>query len=207
MLYDIVRPDIRGYLRRGKQQLGRGRLQQNPNSNLSSEYYDINKPAEISDYIQKRFLPVFRWYKNRTSANARRFRFWRISIIILALFIVIFDILALGYYAGKTSSATAIASSIAAVLILGSTAFVQLTRTQENWILFSTISQRLEREYQLFMLKAGVYTPSTPSASTNEADDDKAKSRLFVENIESIISSHSSESSFQNPSAANQIPD
>jgi hypothetical protein len=74
----------------------------------------------------------------------------------LTLFIVIFDISALDYYAGKTSSATAIASSIAAVLILGSTAFVQLTRTQENWILFSTASQRLEREYQLFMLKAGV---------------------------------------------------
>ena len=57
------------------------------------------------------------------------------------------------------------------------------------------------------MLKAGVNTPSTPSASTNVAEDDKAKSRLFVENIESIISSHSSESRFQNPSAANQIPD
>jgi Protein of unknown function (DUF4231) len=207
MQYDNMRSDISGYLRKWKQQLGRGRLQQNPNPNLSSENYDINKPAEISDYIQKRFLPVFRWYKNRTSANARRFRFWRISIIILTLFIVIFDISALGYYAGKSSSATAIASSIAAVLILGSTAFVQLTRTQENWILFSTASQRLEREYQLFMLKAGVYSPSTRPASTSVDEDDQAKSRLFVENIENIISSHTSESRFQNPSAANQIPD
>ncbi|PWU81422.1 MAG: hypothetical protein DLM72_07045 [Candidatus Nitrosopolaris wilkensis] len=202
-----MRPDIRGYLRKWKQQLGRGRLQQNPNPNLSSENYDINKPAEISDYIQKRYLPVFHWFKHRASANARRFRLWRITIIILTLFIVIFDVLALGYYAGRSSSATAIASSIAAVLILGSTAFIQLSRAQENSILFSTASQRLEREYQLFMLKAGVYTPSTPSASTNEAEDDKAKSKLFVENIENIISSHTSESRFQYPSAVNQIPD
>lgn len=202
-----MRPDIRGYLHRWKQQLGRGRLQQNPNPNLSSENYDINKPSEISDYIQKRFLPILRWYKNRTSVNARRFRFWRISIIILTLFIVIFDISALGYYAGRNSAASAVASSIAAVLILGSTAFVQLTRTQENWILFSTASQRLEREYQLFMLKAGIYSPSTPPVSTSVDEDNQAKSRLFVENIENIISNHTSESRFQNPSTANQIPD
>jgi len=73
--------------------------------------------------------------------------------------------------------------------------------------LFSTASQRLEKEYQLFMLKAGVYSPSTPSASTNVAEDDRAKSRLFVENIENIISSHTSESRFQYPSVASQIPD
>lgn len=107
-----MRPDIRGYLHRWKQQVGRGGLQQNPNPNLSSENYDINKPSEISDYIQKRFLPILRWYKNRTSVNARRFRFWRISIIILTLFIVIFDISALGYYAGRNSAASAVASSI-----------------------------------------------------------------------------------------------
>jgi len=207
MLNDIMRPDIRGYLRKWKQQLGRGRLQQNLDPNFSSEIYEINKPVEISDYIQKRFLPVFHWFKNRTGANARRLQSWRISVIILTLFIVIFDISALGYYDGRSSSATAIASSVAAVLILASTAFVQLTRTQENWLLFSTASQRLEKEYQLFMLKAGVYSPSTPSASTNVAEDDRAKSRLFVENIENIISSHTSESRFQYPSVASQIPD
>jgi hypothetical protein len=34
----------------------------------------------------------------------------------------------------------------------------------------------------------GHYSPSTPSASTNGAQDDKAKSKLFAENIESIRS-------------------
>ena len=90
--------------------------------------------------------------------------------------------------------------------MLGSTAFVQLTRTQENLLLFSTASQRLEREYQLFMLKAGVY-PSTQSTSSNVAEDDKSKSKLFVENIENIISSHTSESRLQFPATFNQAPD
>jgi hypothetical protein len=138
----------------------------------------------------------------------RRFTLWRISLIVLALIIVIFDVSVLGYYDGRpSSSATAIASSIAAVLMLGSTAFVQLTRTQENLLLFNTASQRLEREYQLFMLKAGVYSPSTPSASNNVAEDNKSKSKLFVENIENIISSHTSESRLQFPAAFNQAPD
>jgi hypothetical protein len=77
--------------------------------------------------------------------------------------------------------------------LLGSTAFVQLTRTQ-NLLLLSTASRRLEREYQLFMLEADVYSPSD---STNISEDHKAKNRLFVERIEDIISSHSSESGFQ----------
>ncbi|MGB6528053.1 MAG: DUF4231 domain-containing protein [Candidatus Nitrosopolaris sp.] len=177
--------------------------QQNLGSNFS-ENYDIDKPAEISDYIQKRFLPVFHWFKSRTRTTVRRLQLWRVSIIILTLFIVIFDVSVLGYYDGRLfSSATPIASSIAAVLVLGSTAFVQLTRTQENLLLFSTASRRLEREYQLFMLKADVYSPS---ASTNLGEDYKAKNKLFVERIEDIISNHSSEYGFQYPSAVNQIP-
>ncbi|MFZ0220080.1 MAG: DUF4231 domain-containing protein [Candidatus Nitrosopolaris sp.] len=150
---------------------------------------------------------VFHWFKSKTRSNVRRFTLWRISLIVLALIIVIFDVSVLGYYDGRpSSSATAIASSIAAVLMLGSTAFVQLTRTQENLLLFNTASQRLEREYQLFMLKAGVYSPSTPSASNNVAEDNKSKSKLFVENIENIISSHTSESRLQFLATFNQAP-
>ena len=120
-------------------------------------------------------------------------------MIILTLFIIIFDISSLGY-GSASSTAAVIASSIAAVLVLGSTAFVSLTRTQENWLLFSTASQRLEREYQLFMLKAGTYSPAADSTSTNEDENNKSRNKLFVENIENIISSHTTESRFQYPS-------
>ena len=192
-----MRLGIRRYLRKWSkgprqymsyQPQQQGQEQSQPQQNLGtnfSENYDIN---------MLRFQ----------TPGVRRLQLWRVSIIILTLFIVIFDVSVLGYYDSRPiSPATAIASSIAAVLVLGSTAFVQLTRTQENLLLFSTASRRLEREYQLFMLKAGVYSPS---ASTNIGEDYKAKNKLFVERIEDIISNHSPESGFQHPSAVNQIP-
>ncbi len=104
-------------------------------------------------------------------------------------------------------SAAAIASSIAAALLLASTASVQLTRTQENWLLFNTALQRLEREYQLFMLKAGLYSPSTPSASTNVGEDDKAKSKLFVESTENIFPARPQNLDSDIRTDVNQIPD
>jgi Protein of unknown function (DUF4231) len=62
----------------------------------------------------------------------------------------------------KSSSiiAMGIFSSIAAALILGFTAFLQLTKSQENWLLYSTISEKLEREYNLFKFKGGPYSLS-----------------------------------------------
>jgi Protein of unknown function (DUF4231) len=55
----------------------------------------------------------------------------------------------------KSSSiiAMGIVSSIAAALILGFTAFLQLAKSQENWLLYNTISEKLEREYNLFKFK------------------------------------------------------
>ena len=73
-------------------------------STAVESYYDVNKTPEISDYIQKRFLPRFHSYKTKTKINAQRFQLWRSSIIILTLFIVIFDVAALGYYAGSRFS-------------------------------------------------------------------------------------------------------
>jgi len=191
------------------QQQGQPQNKEEFNSTAVESYYYTNKTPEISDYIQKRFLPVFHSYKTKTKINAQRFQLWRSSIIILTLFIVIFDVAALGYYAGsRFFSFATIASSIAAALILGSTAFVQLTRSQENLLLFSTTSKRLEREYQLFMLKAGVYSSLDSSITTDSDADNKNKSKLFVENIENILSAHYSEPRFGGIANAtfNQMP-
>ena len=55
------------------------------------------------------------------------------------------------------------------------------------------------------MLKVGVYSSTTTSG--NEAENDKARGKLFVENIENIISSHTSDSRLQYPTTINQAPD
>lgn len=145
-------------------------------------YYDANKTPEISDYLEKRFIPTFQWYKKKTKVNTRQFYIWRFSTIILTLFIIIFDVVALGYTDRSAASAVGIgiASSVAAALILGFTTLLQLTKAHENWLLASRTFERLEREYHLFMLKAKPY-------SINVSDDKSKADKLFVENIENII--------------------
>jgi Protein of unknown function (DUF4231) len=158
-------------------------------ADITQYYYDVAKTPEISDYLEKRFIPMFQWYKNKTKLNMRQFFIWRVSTIILTLFIIIFDVIALGYANRSASSAVAgigIASSIAAALILGFTTLLQLTKAHENWLLYSRTFERLEREYHLFMLKASPY-------SINVSDDKNKTDKLFVENIENIILNQGSE--------------
>jgi hypothetical protein len=73
-----------------------------------------------------------------------------------------------------------IVSSIAAALILGFTAFLQSTKSQENWLLYSTISEKLEREHNLFKFKGGPYSLS----ANKEPNDINKINRYFVEIVE-----------------------
>ena len=111
----------------------------------------------------------------------RRFYIWRVSIILLTLFIIIFDVIALGYAdKSATTVGIGIASFIVAALILGFTTISQLTKDQENWLLFNRTSEKLEREYHLYMLRTNSY-------SINVSDDKNKADKLFIENVENII--------------------
>jgi Protein of unknown function (DUF4231) len=95
----------------------------------------------------------------------------------------------------KSSSiiAMGIVSSIAAALVLGFTAFLQLTKFQENWFLYSTISEKLEREYNLFKFKGDPYSLSANNEKEGESDDVNKINKLFVEVVENIISTRGSD--------------
>jgi uncharacterized protein DUF4231 len=95
----------------------------------------------------------------------------------------------------KSSSiiAMGIVSSIAGALILGFTAFLQLTKSQENWLLYSTISEKLEREYNLFKFKGGSYSLSANNEKEGESGDVNKINKLFVESVENIILTQGSE--------------
>ena len=60
---------------------------------LDYYHFDVTKPPEISDYIKNRFLPILRQYKNNARINTRRLRIWRVSIIVLTIFITIFNVI------------------------------------------------------------------------------------------------------------------
>jgi Protein of unknown function (DUF4231) len=165
----------------------------NSKNELDYYHFDATKPPEISDYIENRFLPIFRQYKNNARINTRRLRIWRVSIIVLTMFVIIFNVIAIASnsnnQSNKSSSiiAMGIVSSIAAALILGFTAFLQLTKSQENWLLYSTISEKLEREYNLFKFKGGPYFLSANKEKEEESGDVDKINKLFVEIVENII--------------------
>ena len=64
------------------------------------------------------------------------------------------------------------------VVIISSALF--LAKIHESRIHFTRVKQRLEREYQLFMLRAKHY-------ARREGISDSYSTQLFVENIESIL--------------------
>ncbi|MGA9845471.1 MAG: DUF4231 domain-containing protein [Nitrososphaeraceae archaeon] len=193
---------IKRYFQRSKQSRQVNSSLAPVNSKNELDYYyhfDVTKPPKISDYIENRFLPIFRQYKNNARINTRRLRIWRVSIIVLTVFMIIFNVIVISSNSNspgiKSSSiiAMGIVSSIAAALILGFTAFLQLTKSQENWFLYSTISEKLEREYNLFKFKGGPYSLSTNDEKEGESGDVNKINKLFVEIVENIILTQGSE--------------
>jgi anti-sigma-K factor RskA len=136
----------------------------------------------LTEYIERRFIPALHWYQNRARSNSMKFNIWKIVIISSALFIAILNALTLGLTNQSVNNPHVIlASAVAAILILTSFAYLQASKIHESRIHFTHVKQRLEREYQLFMLRAKHY-------AKREGFNDSYSSQLFVENIESILS-------------------
>lgn len=135
----------------------------------------------LSEYIERRFIPTLYWYQNKASSNSMKFNIWKIVIISTALFLAILNALALGLTnQSVNNSLVTLASAVAAIVILTSFAYLQASKIHETRIHFTRVRQRLEREYQLFMLRAKHY-------ARREGISDSYSSQLFVENVESIL--------------------
>ena len=135
----------------------------------------------LSEYIERRFIPTLYWYQSKARSNSMKLNIWKIVIISSALFIAILNALALGISNPNVNNPlVTLASVVAAIVILTSFAYLQASKIHENRIYFTRVNQRLEREYQLFMLRAKHY-------ARREGISDSYSTQLFVENVESII--------------------
>jgi anti-sigma-K factor RskA len=141
----------------------------------------ISLSPTLSEYIERRFIPTLYWYQNRAKSNSMKFNIWKIVIISSALFVAILNALALGLTNQNVNNPlVTLASAVAAIVILTSFAYLQASKIHESRIHSTRVRQRLEREYQLFMLRAKHY-------ARREGISDSYSSQLFVENIESIL--------------------
>ena len=135
----------------------------------------------LSEYIERRFIPTLYWYQNNARSNSMKFNIWKVVIISSALFLAILNALALGLNNQNVNNPmVTLASAIAAIVILTSFAYLQASKIHESRIHFTRVKQRLEREYQLFMLRTKHY-------ARREGISDSYSTQLFVENIESIL--------------------
>ena len=154
-------------------------FQQYENSTMNNS--NIPLSPTLSEYIEKRFIPTLHWYQNEARLNSMKFNIWKIVVISSALFVAILNSIALGFANQDVNSPFVIlASSVAAIIILTSFAYLQASKIHESRIHFTRVRQKLEREYQLFMLRAKYY-------AKREGVSDSYSTQLFVENVESII--------------------
>ena len=167
-------------LSQGYQANGSETFQFYENSNKNNG--NIPLSPTLTEYIERRFIPTLYWYQNRARSNSMKFNIWKIVIVSSALFIAVLNALTLGLTNQSVNNPHVIlASAVAAILILTSFAYLQASKIHESRIHFTHVKQRLEREYQLFMLRAKHY-------AKREGINDSYSSQLFVENIESILS-------------------
>ena len=119
------------------------------------EIYSHDKEPTIEDYIEKRYKPQLRYYEKHSSDNRVRFYISQIVIIAVSALIPIINTIP---SESTNIDSIKMASSIFGFIIIVATGFLQLTKSQENWIAYRSTAELLKTEYNLFKMKAGDYS-------------------------------------------------
>ena len=143
------------------------------------EIYNHDKEPTIEDYIEKRYRPQLQYYEKHASDNRVRFYISQIVIIVVSALIPIINTIPSD---NADINAIKMASSIFGFIIIVATGFLQLTKSQENWISYRSTAELLQSEYHLFKMKSGDYSDE------KIGNDNRKREQLFVNRIETIIS-------------------
>lgn len=135
----------------------------------------------LSEYMERRFIPTLRWYEIESRLNSLKFNIWKVVVLTSAFFLALLNALEMGL-ADQTysNSLVPLASSICAIIILSSFAYLQASKIHENRIRYTRVKQKLEHEYQIFMLRSKHYV-------RKDGVNDSYATQLFVENVEGFI--------------------
>lgn len=176
------RQDRRGQtqekLSQGSQTAGTEAFQYYENSTINGGTVPLT--PTLSEYIERRFIPTLHWYQNKAKSSSMKITIWKGVITSSALFVALLNALALGLTNQNVSNLVTLASAVAGIVILTSFAYIHASKIHESRIHFTRVKHRLEKEYQLFMLRSKQY-------ARKEGISDSYSTQLFVENIESII--------------------
>ena len=104
------------------------------------EIYNHDKEPTIEDYIEKRYRPQLQYYEKHASDNRVRFYISQIVIIVVSALIPIINTIPSD---NADINAIKMASSIFGFIIIVATGFLQLTKSQENWISYRSTAELL----------------------------------------------------------------
>ena len=137
-------------------------------------------PQNISSYIKERLDDQILWYEKKSAYNKLRFRITQVIIIIASAIIPIINLVVAPQQQNPQNALfiTAILGTIVTIV----TAFSQMEKYFETWILYRTTVETLKREKFLYMNDAADYL--------NLGDTEK--NRLLVERVEVLLSSENS---------------
>lgn len=138
---------------------------------------------KIEEYIKNRVDDQIDWYDKKAASAQKKYKICQFIEIIVAAFIPVlvgfFDVCpVMQFFVGLCGVAITIIEGI-----------VSLNKWHENWIEYRSTCELLRHEKYLFEMKAPPYGDSTSVES------------LFVNNIESLISSESSKWKVNNSKA------
>src|SRR5215204_5290291 len=130
-----------------------------------------------SNYVEDRLTGQMKWYESKANENKSRFQIFQTIIIIASVIIPLINLIESAPFEIR------VISSILGGTVTGVTAFIQLKKYQENWLLYRATEENLKKEKYLFLYDAGPYS---------DAKDDNRK-KILVERVESMISSETSQ--------------
>lgn len=119
------------------------------------EIYSHEKEPTVEDYIEKQYKKQLQYYENHASNNRVRFYISQIVIIVTSALIPIINTIPSDI---ENIDTIKMASSVFGFIIIIATGFVQLTKSQENWISYRSTAELLKSEYNLFKMKSGGYS-------------------------------------------------
>ena len=137
--------------------------------------------SEPTNYKETRVKEQLQWHSKKARQNKLKFRLYQIIILIASAIIPIVNVSSPGDLSTGDLQ-TRIISSIIGGIIVVVTGITQLEKYQENWILYRTSSELLKKEKYFFENNAGEYSNL----------DEKERSKLLVERVESIVSAETS---------------
>ena len=142
-----------------------------------TELYD--KPDSIKQYIDKHLEPMINNFREKASVHYKNYYSTQIFILFVSSLIPIVNVID----TGQNNSIVRLTSVILGALIVIGTGRLQLTKSYENYILFRTTTVNIQREYQFFINNIDEYNGKSQ----------EEKDKIFIANIEAIISNTISE--------------